>query len=100
MSDAPDPNTSLRLADAVKLAFPLGGLTVSGLRREAARGRLVIERIAGKDFVTLAAVEAMRELCRLKPVASTPKVQPQTQSPAKAALLARLERRKAEHAAP
>jgi integrase len=30
----------LRLADAAKIAFPAGGMTASGLRREAARGRL------------------------------------------------------------
>ena len=32
----------------------IGGMTVSGLRREAARGRLAIEVIAGKHFTTLA----------------------------------------------
>jgi hypothetical protein len=61
---AVDPNTPLRLADAVAVAFPHGGMTISGLRREANRGRLVIEKIAGKDFVTLAAIERMRGLCR------------------------------------
>jgi len=39
-------------------------MTVSGLRKEAAKGRLVIERIAGKDFVTLAAITDMRAACR------------------------------------
>ncbi|WP_244432856.1 MULTISPECIES: excisionase [unclassified Afipia] len=39
-------------------------MTISGLRREAARGRLVIERIAGKHYVTLNAIDRMRELCR------------------------------------
>src|SRR5258707_15386049 len=58
------PDTPLRLEHAVQLAFPCGGMTVSGLRREAARGRLVIERIAGKDFVTLQAINEMRALCR------------------------------------
>ena len=43
----------LRLAVAAALAFPDGSMTASGLRREAARGRLVIERIAGKDYTTL-----------------------------------------------
>ena len=32
---------------------------------EAARGRLRIERIANKDFVTLAEIKRMRELCRV-----------------------------------
>jgi hypothetical protein len=45
--------------------FPRGGITVSGLRKEAAKGRLIIERIAGKDFVTLAAINAMRTQCRM-----------------------------------
>jgi hypothetical protein len=40
-------------------------MTVSGLRREAARGRLCIERIAGKDFTTLQSIDDMRELCRV-----------------------------------
>lgn len=64
MTASPGPNTPLRLADAVTYGFPLGGMTVSGLRREIARGRLAVERIAGKQFTTLAAIEEMRELCR------------------------------------
>src|SRR5260370_36088025 len=47
-------------------AFPYGGMTVSGLRREAARGRLRIERIANKDFTSLRNIEEMRKLCRVK----------------------------------
>src|SRR6266699_2008663 len=58
------PNTPLRLADAVKMAFPVGGMTVAGLRRERDRNRLIIEKIAGKEFTTLAHIERMRELCR------------------------------------
>jgi hypothetical protein len=60
----PGLDTPLRLKDAVKLAFPYGGMEVFGLRREAAKGRLVIERIANKDFVTLRAINDMRALCR------------------------------------
>ena len=59
------PDAPLRLSVAAKLAFPDGSMTASGLRREAARGRLRIERIANKDFVTLAEINRMRELCRL-----------------------------------
>ncbi len=59
-----DNDAPMRLAHAVKVAFPHGGMTVSGLRKEAAKGRLVIERIAGKDFVTLAAITDMRAACR------------------------------------
>jgi hypothetical protein len=50
---------------AAKLAFPDGSMTASGLRREAARGRLHIERVAGKDYITLEAIKRMRELCRV-----------------------------------
>src|SRR5450631_3180137 len=57
-------DTPLRLADAVKIAFPMGGMTVAGLRRERDRKRLIIEKIAGKEFTTLAHIERMRELCR------------------------------------
>src|SRR5215470_10734343 len=56
----------LRLAVAAVLAFPDGSMSASGLRREAARGRLVVERIAGKDYTTLANIEQMRELCRVE----------------------------------
>ena len=62
----------LRLSVAAKLAFPGGSMTVSGLRREAARGRLHIERIAGQEFTTLNAIDNMRELCRLQPKARKP----------------------------
>jgi hypothetical protein len=60
-------DTPLRLATAAALAFPDGSMTASGLRREAERGRLAIERIAGKDFTTLAAIAEMRELGRQNP---------------------------------
>jgi hypothetical protein len=58
------PTTPLRLDIAARIAFPDGSLTKSGLRREIARGRLECERIAGKQYVTLAAIEAMRIKCR------------------------------------
>jgi hypothetical protein len=59
------PETPLRLAVAAAIAFPDGSMTVSGLRKEAKRGRLAIERVAGKDYTTLAAIGRMRELCRI-----------------------------------
>lgn len=59
-------DTPLRLADAINIAFPHGGMTVSGLRRERDRKRLIVERIAGKEFTTLAHIERMRELCRVE----------------------------------
>ena len=65
MNDRPiDPDAPLRLDVAVKVAFPFGGMGVSGLRREIKRGRLAIETIAGKQFTTLNAIERMRALCR------------------------------------
>jgi hypothetical protein len=60
------PECPLRLAVAAKVAFPDGSMSASGLRREAHRGRLVVERIAGKDYTTLANIERMRELCRVQ----------------------------------
>jgi hypothetical protein len=65
--NAVGPRTPLRLNIAAALAYPDGSMTGSGLRREAKRGRLVIERTAGKDYTTLAAIERMRELCRVAP---------------------------------
>jgi hypothetical protein len=56
----------IRLSVAAVLAFPDGSMTASGLRREAARGRLTIERIAGKDFTTLRAINEMRKQCRVE----------------------------------
>ena len=61
------PDTPLRLDVAAALAYPDGSMTASGLRREAAQGRLAIERVAGKDYTTLAAIEQMRSLCRVPP---------------------------------
>ena len=59
-------NTPLRLAIAAKIVFPDGSITASALRRENHRGRLEIERIAGKDYTTLADIERMRQLCRVE----------------------------------
>ena len=59
-------DTPLRLKLAAALAYPDGSMSASGLRREAKRGRLEIERTAGKDYTTLANIERMRELCRVE----------------------------------
>jgi len=59
-------DTPLRLEAAAAIAFPDGGMTANGLRRESKRGRLVIERVAGKDYTTLAHIKRMRELCRVE----------------------------------
>ena len=63
--DAIHTDTPLRLDAAAALAYPDGSMTGSGLRREAKRGRLVIERTAGKDYTTLGHINRMRERCRL-----------------------------------
>jgi hypothetical protein len=67
--DKVKPDTPLRLDVAATLAYPDGSMTASGLRKEAGRGRLVIERIAGKDYTTLRAISEMREKCRVNPKA-------------------------------
>jgi hypothetical protein len=61
------PDAHIRLATAAKIAFPDGGMTVSGLRKEAVRGRLVIRRVAGKDFTTLREIEQMLAACVIEP---------------------------------
>ena len=66
LPDGIDLDTPLRLSDAVKIAFPRGGMTVSGLRREIKRNRLEFEEIAGKQFTTLAYIKLMRDRCRAK----------------------------------
>lgn len=91
---APDPEritptTPLRLADAAELAFPGGGITAASLRREAERGRLKIELIAGKHFVTLEAIQEMRIKCRLPPKEPLPAPPPSTASAALASALKR-----------
>jgi len=58
-------DTPLRLDAAAKIAFPDGSMTANGLRLEARRGRLVIARIAGKDFTTLNHIKRMVELCHV-----------------------------------
>jgi hypothetical protein len=60
------PDDPLRLNVAASLAYPDGSMTASGLRREASKGRLVIERSAGKDYTTLANIQHMREKCRVE----------------------------------
>jgi len=58
-----DPDTPIRLADVLPLAFPHGGLKLSGLKSEIRRGRLKVIRIAGKDFTTLRYIEEMKTKC-------------------------------------
>jgi hypothetical protein len=64
-----NPTIPLRLKDALHYAFPAGGMTVKGLRRERDRGTLIVERIAGRDYTTLANIEEMRRRCQTEPKA-------------------------------
>jgi hypothetical protein len=57
-------DTPLRLAEAVSIEWPTGGMTVAALRRERDAGRLVTERYAGKEWVTLGEIKRMRAACR------------------------------------
>ena len=59
-------DTPIPLAEACRIAFN-GAIGPDTLRAEARRGRLVIERIGRRDFVTLAAIREMRRLCQLQP---------------------------------
>jgi hypothetical protein len=59
------PSTPLRLEVAAALGFPGGSMTVSSLRRLIVARKLEHEKIAGKYFVTLAAIEEMRTSCRV-----------------------------------
>src|SRR5215471_13564449 len=79
--DRVGPETPLRLAVAAALAYPDGSMTASGLRREAVRGRLVIERVAGKDYTTLHAIDEMRKLCRVQPKESGSGFVPRNETP-------------------
>lgn len=84
--DGPDPNAPMRLKDIIPIAFPCGGISPAGLRREAKRGRLKLMRIAGKDFTTLAAIEEMQRRCVVEPGPKEPALHPDDE--AKASLAA------------
>lgn len=73
--------TPIRLDIAARLAFPDGSIGISSLRREAARGRLRVWRIAGKDMTTLSEIEKMVELCLVphSPPVSGSALQPATE---------------------
>jgi hypothetical protein len=55
--------SKIRLAEAAKRY----GLTVASLRKEAARGRLKIFRVANKDYTTLEEIDRMFEQCQIPP---------------------------------
>lgn len=66
MSKAIEENEPMTLAEACDIVFR-GTIKPATLRAEAARGNLVIERIGRRDFVTRAALNEMREKCRVQP---------------------------------
>ena len=64
----PDPDRPLSLAHAIRIFFPMGGMTVSGLRKERDRGSLTVYRMAGRDYTTINALREMMERCRVTPL--------------------------------
>jgi hypothetical protein len=61
----------LTLAEACQLIFR-GTISPATLRAEAERGRLVIERIGRRDFVTRRAIREMRKKCEMAPEQKAP----------------------------
>src|SRR5438034_11435319 len=61
------PETPLRLEVAARLHFPDGSISGRSLEREAAKGNLIVIRIAGKAFTTLSELTKMCEKCRSQP---------------------------------
>lgn len=57
----------IRLDTAARIAFPDGSMGTKGLRRERDAGRLETAIIAGREYVTLAAIERMVQACRVPP---------------------------------
>jgi hypothetical protein len=62
VSDLTEPLHSLE--EAVRLFLPGGRWTVASLRTERRKGRLKVEKIAGKIGVTESAIREMRRLCQ------------------------------------
>lgn len=96
-----DPNSigdhdPVRLSEACELFFA-GRLKPSALRTEAAKGNLDMLMIAGKHFVTKAAIYDMLERCKVRPASSghtTPSVRQATGMTAQEALMLKMEKRK------
>ncbi|GGE23397.1 hypothetical protein GCM10011390_48540 [Aureimonas endophytica] len=63
MENAPDPDEPLTLEEACKLIFR-EAIKPATLRAEARRGRLVIEKIGRRHFVSRRAIQEMREKAR------------------------------------
>ena len=69
MTDSPQiiDGSPLRLARAAAIALPDGSMSASRLRVDAERGRLVIYRIASKDYINLANIGRMIDECPRDP---------------------------------
>lgn len=63
---AADDDEPMTLEEACRIIFK-DNIKPDSLRAEAGRGRLEIERIGRRDFVTRAGIREMRKLCRLVP---------------------------------
>jgi hypothetical protein len=63
--DTITPTSPLRLEAAARLAYPGGSMTAASLRRLIVANKLAYEKIAGKYFVTLSAIEEMRATCHV-----------------------------------
>lgn len=99
-------DSALLLGRAAAIAFPDGAVKASTLKTEHQRGRLVLEKLGGRWFVTLRAILEMRKLCRVvvnRPASGSELeqvVRPSTSSSteaarsARAAALIKAERRK------
>lgn len=97
-------DTPLRLDIAAALKFPDGSIGASSLRTEAARGRLVTWRVAGKDFTSLREIDHMMDRCIVRaaavdtvagrPPAASTRAEPTGPQDALAAALERAERLK------
>jgi hypothetical protein len=80
--EAVTPTTPLRLEVAAELGFPDGSMTAAALRRLAVARKLEHEKIAGKYFVTLSAIEEMRTSCRVPAKAlASPSKEPEADNP-------------------
>src|ERR1700733_7781725 len=76
------PTTPLRLEVAAELGFPGGSMSTASLGRLVVSRKLAHEKIAGKYFVTLSAIEEMRTSCRVPAKAlASPSNEPETERP-------------------
>lgn len=61
-----DDDAPMTLEEACRVIFA-GAIKPATLLAEARRGRLVMERVGRRNFVTRGGIKAMREACRVEP---------------------------------